>query len=425
MRFMVLVLWLHVTLLALEFSLIKKENNTSKPTLLVVGGIQGDEPGGFNAAAILSMHYEVFCGNVWIVPNLNFASIVERSRGGYGDMNRKFAELDVKDPDYEVVRKIQSVITDEQVDLVVNLHDGSGYYRPSSIDAQHNPQRWGQSCIIDQSHIDVKEHGDLEKIATFVVDEVNKKLVGEEHRYHIRNTKTAEGDLEMAKTLTYFAINHDKAAFGNEGSKELATHYRVYYHLVALEAYMRYLGIEYRRHFDLTPEGVKAVIDAPYPVTLFEKFTLPSTTLRSTLRYVPIDKHKKPFSSPHPLICLVEQKPGYRLYYGNNRLSVVLPEYFESDDTLTSLETVIDGIPRRVNLGEIVDVASHFHLKPLDGYRINIIGYTHPSGVESGVDIHKRELPERFSIDTDGMIYRVEAYKGEKYSGMFLVRFKR
>ncbi|MBN2895682.1 MAG: hypothetical protein JXK05_07320 [Campylobacterales bacterium] len=425
MRFLVLFLWLHVALLALEFSLVKKETNTSEPTLLVVGGIQGDEPGGFNAAAILAMRYAIRSGNVWIVPNLNFESIIERSRGGYGDMNRKFAHLDPSDPDYEIVRRIQSVITDEQVDLVVNLHDGSGYYRAAYIDEGHNPQRWGQSCIIDQSAITAKAYGNLEQVAAYVVDEVNKKLVDEEHRYHLRNTKTAEGDTEMAKTLTYFAINHNKAAFGNEGSKEFATHFRVYYHLAALEAYMRYMGIDFSRDFALTPEGVKAVIDTPHPVTLFEKFTLPAASLRPVLRYVPIDRAKKPFESPHPLICLVPQSNAYRLFYGNNRLSTIVPEYFESDDSLHTFGMRIDGAARQVQAGEIVEVKEHFSVDPIEGYRVNVIGYTHPKGIETGVTLTRKALPERFSIDIEGRIYRIEIYKGERFSAMALVRFVR
>ena len=45
---------------------------TGNPALLVVGGIQGDEPGGFSAASLLVTHYRITSGSVWVVPNLNF-----------------------------------------------------------------------------------------------------------------------------------------------------------------------------------------------------------------------------------------------------------------------------------------------------------------------------------------------------------------
>jgi len=74
----------------LEFSLIKKGDSKDGNTILIIGGIQGDEPGGFMAASLISTRYKIKNGNVWIVPNLNFDSIINRSRGRFGDMNRKF-----------------------------------------------------------------------------------------------------------------------------------------------------------------------------------------------------------------------------------------------------------------------------------------------------------------------------------------------
>ena len=94
----------------LNFNLIKKgidDNNT----LLIVGGIQGDEPGGFISASLIATHYEITKGSVWVVPNLNFYSIIKRHRGPYGDMNRKFANLSKRDPEYKTVERIKRYIT--------------------------------------------------------------------------------------------------------------------------------------------------------------------------------------------------------------------------------------------------------------------------------------------------------------------------
>ncbi|MFP5257482.1 MAG: M99 family carboxypeptidase catalytic domain-containing protein, partial [Acidobacteriota bacterium] len=98
----------------LDFTLHKLESGRPGPTILVIGGIQGDEPGGFSAAALLVSHYKIKSGAVWVVPNLNFLSIIHSSRGVYGDMNRKFADLDPKDPEYEAVQKIKAIIRDGQ-----------------------------------------------------------------------------------------------------------------------------------------------------------------------------------------------------------------------------------------------------------------------------------------------------------------------
>ncbi|MDX1286029.1 MAG: M99 family carboxypeptidase catalytic domain-containing protein, partial [Draconibacterium sp.] len=61
----------------LQFSLHKIESGKAGPTMLVIGGIQGDEPGGFTAASMLVTNYSVSKGNVWVVPNLNFESIIK------------------------------------------------------------------------------------------------------------------------------------------------------------------------------------------------------------------------------------------------------------------------------------------------------------------------------------------------------------
>jgi len=418
-----LLVFLNIQGWALEFSLYKKENNSSDPTLLVVGGIQGDEPGGFNAASILLTHYEITKGNVWIVPNLNFESIVKRSRGTYGDMNRKFATLKKNDPDYDTVEKIKAIITDDQVDLVVNLHDGSGFYRPKYIDKTHNPHRWGQSSIIDQEQIDTPQYGELKVIADFVSKKVNEGLIKEEHRYHVHNTKTREGDVEMAKSLTYYAINHNKPAFGNEATKAFATHYRVYYHLRALEAYMHYMGIEFKRKFALTPEDIKSVIHGDYHVTLFGKFILPIKGIRNTLRYIPTDRDKKIFDSNNPLICAIQEGNSYKIHYGNYKIATLSPQFFHYDDSLKSVEVAVDGEVKSIEPGTIVRVHDHFKVLSKAGYRVNVIGYSNAKKIETGVAIHKCEIPKRFSVDNQGSIFRVEVYKGKKFSGMFLVKF--
>jgi predicted deacylase len=90
----------------------------------VVGGVQGDEPGGFSAAALLISHYKITSGAVWVVPNLNFLSIIRCSRGVYGDMNRKFAALDPGAPEYAAVPNIKKIITDPRVAAVRHLPAG-------------------------------------------------------------------------------------------------------------------------------------------------------------------------------------------------------------------------------------------------------------------------------------------------------------
>ena len=408
-----------------KFDLIKKGEQDGN-TLLVVGGIQGDEPGGFISASLLATHYEITKGSLWIVPNLNFYSIVKRSRGPHGDMNRKFAELCQKDPEYEAIQRIKNYIKDENVKLIVNLHDGSGFYRKTYEDDMHSPQRWGQCSIIDQSKIEIEAYSNLEDIASSVVEHVNTHLIKDEHKYHLHNTRTKEGDLEMQKSLTYFAINEGKAAFGNEASKNLATHQRVYYHLLALEKYMDIMGIEYKRKFTLNPDGVYSAINNDIHISLYEeKIRLPLAQIRDIVNYFPIKKDGVvDFKASNPLLLIIKDGNNYVIQYGNRRLSKLSADYLDMDKDNNIVKFKIDGKEIDAKFGEILEVERNFLAYEANGYRVNVIGYVNKSGVETGVEIEKKEIQNRFSIDKRGTTYRVEYYNKDKFVGMILVRFK-
>jgi hypothetical protein len=410
----------------IDFSLHKLEGNWPGNTLLVVGGIQGDEPGGFNAASLLVTHYRIKKGNVWVVPNLNFISIIKRSRGVYGDLNRKFATIGDSDPEFDTISRIKAIMLDDQVDLVLNLHDGSGFYRPTYVDRMHSPHRWGQSIIIDQKQIPANRFGNLDKIATQIVAEVNHYLFSEEHVYHVKNTKTREGDTEMERTLTYYAIRNRKPAFGVEVSKTFPTHKRAYYHLQVLEAYMDLLGIEYERAFRLSARGVGDAIKSGAKLAFYDnKIFLDVTNARKRLGYIPLKKAAEiVFRPSSPLVAVVESGESYRVFHGNRRVTRLYPQYFEYDSSINAITIKVDGNERKVDFGNMVEVARSFLVMPKKGYRVNVIGFKKPgSHDESGIAIQKDDIKKRFSVDKKGRIYRVEVYREKKFSGMVLVSF--
>ena len=410
-----------------SFSLHKMGGDT-EPALLIVGGIQGDEPGGFSAAALIASHYTIRKGSVWVVPDLNFASILERGRGLFGDMNRKFAALDPKDPEYGIVMQIKKVLLDERVSLVLNLHDGSGFYRPTWEDALRNPKRWGQSVIIDQERIEAPRFNQLYETARTVEAEVNQALIDPVHRYHIHNTLTAQGNEEMAKTLSYFAVCNGKPAFGVEASKEFSTEYRAYYHLTVIEAFMRQMGIEFERDFDLTPKSVLAALNSNLKVAAYDnRWMLPLDDIRPTVNMLPFKKNAAPdIRASKPLLTLVPDKgqPTWRIAYGNRTLTKVNPEFMDFDDSLDSVEMLLDGKPYKVRMGDIVTVKDSFLVKSNPGFRVNAIGaQKDKNGSEADVAIAHKDFMPRYSLDKDGTTYRVELYRGKAFAGMVLVRF--
>jgi len=409
-----------------DFDLIKKgqENNN---TLLVIGGIQGDEPGGFISASLLATHYEITEGSLWIVPNLNFYSIIKRSRGPYGDMNRKFAQLSKNDPEYETIQRIKAYIKDEKVKLIVNLHDGSGFFRDTYIDKEHSPNKWGQCSIIDQETLDINQYGNLEDISHRVVNHVNAHLLREEDFYSVHNTNTKDGDKEMEKTLTYFAINAQKAAFGNEASKNLPTHERAYYHLLALEKYMDVMGIKYKRNFKLSARGVyKAINDDIYISLYDDKIKLPLSKIRESLKFFPIKKDAEvEFKASNPLLKIMKKGNIYTIHYGNRRLSNLKADYQEYDKSSHTVCLEVDGVVQDIAFGSIVDIKDSFIVKEEAQYRVNVIGYTNNKKKETDIKIQKWQIAKRFSVDQEGCVYRIEYYSEKKFVGMVLVNFKR
>lgn len=412
----------------LDFSLYRLGPGAG-PTLMIVGGIQGDEPGGFSAAALLITRYAVKSGQVWVVPNLNFPSIVKRNRGSFGDMNRKFAHVDPGDPDYDAVVRIQKIIRAPEVNAVLNLHDGSGFYRPQWESPLHNPKRWGQCVIIDQENMDSPAFGRLAEMAQAAVKDANKGLLKEEHRYHVRNTETAKGDADMAKTLSYFAIRNGKPAFGLEASKSFTTEYRTYYHLRVVESFMRQMGIDFERNFSLTPQAVKDAINSGLGVALYDsRLVLALDNVRPALNYVPMKKGAPlDVKATTPLLALLQDKKtaSWRVAYGNRTLTRLSPQYMEYDESLTGVEAVLDGKTRSIPVGRLVTVENSFLIKSMRGYRVNAIGAVREKkdGSECGVVLRKSDFIPRYSVDRNETTYRVEIYKGKAFAGMLLVKF--
>lgn len=410
----------------MDFALVQKGDSSAR-TFLVIGGIQGDEPGGFHAANLLATpHYKILQGSVWVVPNLNPHSIIANHRGIYGDMNRKFSKLSPQDPEYQTIERIKAIILDPKVEAILHLHDGSGFYREKYLSQWLNPRRWGQSSIIDQERVEEIPHGALGEIGHGLVEYINRHTLQELHRYHLKNTHTNRGDKEMERALTYFAILNKKAALANEASKSLPLAERVYYHLLAIEGMMNYLGIAFERDFELTIAGIKEVINSPEITISFEnRITLPLHRLRPVLPFFPMPRAGLVASAENALVQLAKDSRGYAIWYGNRPLTRLLPDYFESDESLPSVKMVIDGLEREVMMGERVEVRGRFLVSPLPvGCRVNVIGYTHKNrNNESELEITRAEIEGRFSLDREERLYRVEFYCNERFSGMVLVDF--
>jgi hypothetical protein len=217
------------------------------PTLLIIGGIQGDEPGAFLSADLYS-DLSLEKGNLIVVPRANLKSIILAERGADGDMNREFHEKPSGEPMDGVVKRLKKLMG--HADLFLHLHDGWGYHYPKWVSKWRNPRRFGQSVITDADSFTCGsgERLDLRGRAKEVLAEVNAKIDKDKHHLHYFNTKTGQADSpfpDMKKTATYYALEeHCLPAFGVESSKHLPSlEMKVRHHNYVINAFMRQMGI--------------------------------------------------------------------------------------------------------------------------------------------------------------------------------------
>ena len=221
----------------------------SKPgkTLLIMGGIQGDEPGGFLAADSYA-DFSLERGNLIVVPRANFPSILKNERQINQDMNRKFSDDNRANYESRVVNVLKKIIC--EADCFLNLHEGSGIYSATWINDDRNPKRYGQSIIADDSSLSLdggKYTVDLEEMAQYVIKRINQNIKNEKYKFHFNNHRTKQANSlhkEQRRSATYYALNVCKIpAFGVESAKILPLEQKVRQHIYAINGFMDFLGI--------------------------------------------------------------------------------------------------------------------------------------------------------------------------------------
>lgn len=425
MKFILYMALLFSYSFATNFHLIKHKSDSSGPTLLVIGGIHGNEPGGFFTANILANHYKITSGNVWIVPDLNQESIIHNSRGYHGDMNRKFASITKSDKDFPVVEDIKKIITDEKVSLILNLHDGHGFYRKEYKSTIFNPNAWGQTCVIDQDNLSNCQFGNLNTIASNVSKHLNSMLIEDHHSFNVKNTQTKFDDEQMQLSLTYYAVKHNKPAFAIETSKDLSSlAQKAYYQLIAIEAFMKEMNISFKRDFKLEQSEIKKIVQDKGSLIINSNIELDLNNIRSYLSYIPIKSKNNDFYSKNHLVNVKKSSDGYSVYVGNYRVALLHPQYF-SLCKVKSVDVDIDGEVKNIQVPSTFEYSKYFKVLGDDSIRVNVIGFKSKKHKnENRVKVSYNKIDRNRSIDKSRELIRVEIYKNSGFCGMIVAKKK-
>jgi len=221
------------------FEFYIKEGKIKGGKILIIGGIHGNEPGGYKASDML-LDTEIKKGTIAILPRSNPESIFAFERGYNGDMNRKFSDLSKKDKDYYKVNSIKKFISDFKPDVILSLHDGYGYY------AKYHTQ-WGESIIIDEA---AYNNIPLLQTASFVSNYLKKQGFN----IPIHNTRTSEKNShhkEQRMSLTYYALTHHNIpSYCIEGSKQSSLTRTINIHLLAMQQFFKLYNVDIEPSFE-------------------------------------------------------------------------------------------------------------------------------------------------------------------------------
>lgn len=221
-------------------------------TLLIIGGMH-NEPGGYVAADLFA-DVKLKKGNLIVVPRANMPAVVTNKRAINGDMNRTFDDHTSNGHQHTYEHDIVAILKEliKESDALLNLHDGSGFYRPTWQSELENPKRWGQSIITDRATFTSNKTGEVLQLAARakrVVDKVNTQVDNPQHIFHYKNTKTKDPDSihkEQRQSATFYALYEQNVeSYGIETSKNIRSlDTKVTYQTMIINAFMDEYNIE-------------------------------------------------------------------------------------------------------------------------------------------------------------------------------------
>lgn len=413
-------------------------------TVFILGGIQGDEPGGFMSADLYP-NLILERGNLIVIPRANFHSIINNKRGINGDMNRRFTNQKSTNIDDQIVEIIKSLMAES--DLFLNLHDGYGFFSETYISEDRNPVRFGQSVIADAAlYTTAKDTIQLEALARKVLEKVNQRISDPDHHLHFMNTNTFDPNskfTEQLKSATCFALTHYCIpAFGIETSKNLADlELKIRYH--------NYVINEFLELFEVEPEHPAIIYEPPrliyllisinnmLPIVVEDQNTIPlfkGDTIKITHiesnynRGLSCDilgigsKHdfQKGFVISQPTKIIIRkdsQKIGeviLNIEAVNAKLFTYLMEVNGERRAFIDSET---ASVKRTDQIKILNVL-HEKMRP-DSYKVNLKGFVPPGAINTGedrnylVDVNTLQW-KKYSLNGKGKVYPIVVMKNNQ-----------
>ncbi|HEY0074888.1 MAG TPA: succinylglutamate desuccinylase/aspartoacylase family protein [Abditibacteriaceae bacterium] len=218
-----------------------KTGAQSGPTIMVIGGLHGDEAAGYLAARKIA-NWKVTRGRLVVMPDAHREAIRRNTRGYPGNMNNMFPGKangsDMERLAYEIWKVIENV----RPDLLLTLHESRDFHA-------RNPARYGQTFCFDFQ--------ELVPSMTRVLRRANANISPRLHKFLIFVDP-------YPNCPTYNAWSRLKVpATSIETSRTLPLKTRVRYQLTATQAFLDEWKLGYQQN------------DAPRLATTVEMLPIP------------------------------------------------------------------------------------------------------------------------------------------------------
>lgn len=198
------------------------EGPAAGPTVVIVGGMHGNETAGYMAARqFISVRPKR--GRVIVIPEANKLGVKAGQRTGDhpGDLNRDFPTSASGRPGSTLAKSIWELMKEVRPDYLFDLHEGYDFHRLNS-------ESVGQSIIYYPS-------GDAQSMAKTMQEAVNKTISNRKHHYSLLKYPV-KGSLARAAGMLL-----DTTSMILETSRKQPLETRVKQHVTMVEAALKRL----------------------------------------------------------------------------------------------------------------------------------------------------------------------------------------
>ena len=214
--------------------------------------------------------------------------------------------------------------------------------------------------------------------------------------------KTKFDDEAMQLSLTYFAVTNNKPAFAIESSKNLSSlSQKVFYQLLAIEEFMKIMGISFKREFELNENELTKILKEYGTLGINGNILLNLYDIKKSLSYIPIKSKSNVFEFSHPLGSVRKIRGNFVVYIGNQKITTLKPQYFKiAKNCVKKFDVKVGEQVKSVKFTSSFWVNDDFNIVQHGDFRVNVIGFrSKNNSSESGMTINRKALNRNFSVD--------------------------